>query len=245
MTFIIVGASAGLGRALAEKFASKKNDLILISSDMRDLIPLQSDLENRFKVKTIPIEISFKNMPIDFSEITRSLSNLSPLDGILLPIGYSVPKDVPGIEENLMIEIFNSNLISVCLFINHFLNTLKESKSTIIGFGSVAGIRGRTKNATYAASKRGLLSFFESLRHFTQNSHLTVQFYILGYLDTALAFSDQETIFFKRADVKKLASVVYSNRFKDFGTTVYPKKWKLVKLLLPLVPWKIFRKIKL
>lgn len=245
MTFIIVGGSAGLGRSIAEKFASEKNDLILISSDMRDLIPLKLDLENRFKVKIIPIQISFRNIPVDFSEITKSLSNLSPLEGILLPIGYSDTNDVPGLDETLMIEIFNSNLMSVCLIVNHFLKTLKERKSTIIGFGSVAAIRGRTKNATYSASKRGLESFFESLRHSTQNSNLIIQFYVLGYLDTTLGFSDQDIIFFKRGDVKKLASIVYSNRFKDIGTIVYPKKWKLIKLFLPFVPWKIFKNIKI
>ena len=53
MTFIIVGASAGLGRSIAEKFASEKNDLVIISSDMKDLVPLKSDLEIRFKIKVI------------------------------------------------------------------------------------------------------------------------------------------------------------------------------------------------
>ncbi len=243
MTFIVVGASAGLGRSLAEKFASEKNDLILISSDIRDLIPLKSDLEIRFKVKIIPIEISFKKIPVDFTEITQSLNHLSPLEGILLPIGYTDTNDAPGADDAMTIEILNTNLISVCLIVNHFLSSLKERRSVIIGFGSVAAIRGRTRNATYAASKRGLESFFESLRHSTQNSNAIVQFYILGYLDTNLSFSDHKTVFFKRADVKKLSSIIYSNRFKDFGIAVYPNTWKLVRLLLPFIPWNIFKKI--
>jgi short-subunit dehydrogenase len=243
MTFIIVGASAGLGRALAEKFASEKNDLILISSDMRDLVLLKSDLEIRFKIKIIPIEMSFKKTTLDFSEITKSLSHLSPLDGILFSIGYSDVNDVPGQDSIMAIEIFNNNLISICLMINYFLNLLMERRSVIIGFGSVAAIRGRTKNSVYAASKRGLESFFESLRHSTQKSNVTIQFYILGYLETSLSFSDHKTIIFKRADVKKLADIVYQKRWKDFGTMTYPRTWKFVKILLPFVPWQIFRKI--
>lgn len=242
MTFIIVGASAGLGRSLAEKFAYEKNDLILISSDMRDLIPLKSDLEIRFNVKIIPIEISFKKIPEDFSIIIQALSGISPLEGILFPLGYSDINDTPELNDTLAIEIFNTNLISICLMINHFLNLLLERKSTIIGFGSVSAIRGRTKNAVYAASKRGLESFFESLRHYTQNSNVVTQFYVLGYLDTNASFG-HDTFLFKLADIKKLSDIVYSNRFKDFGIMVYPKEWKLVKLLLPFVPWKIFKKI--
>ncbi|MDE1725712.1 MAG: SDR family NAD(P)-dependent oxidoreductase [Thaumarchaeota archaeon] len=243
MTFIIVGASAGLGRSLAEKFASEKNDLILISSDMRDLIPLKSDLEIRFKVKVIPIELSLKKISVDFTKIIQSLNHISPLEGILFPVGYSDINDVPGLDDTTAIEIFNTNLICVCLIINHFLNSLKERKSVIIGFGSVAAIRGRSRNVTYAASKRGLESFFESLRHHMQNSNVIIQFYVLGYLDTNLSFGGQDQVFFRRIDVKKLSDVVYSNRFRDFGTMAYPKKWKLVKLLLPFIPWKIFKKI--
>ena len=50
MTYIIVGGSAGLGRAIAKKFASEKNDLIIISSDLRDTKALASDLEIRYGV---------------------------------------------------------------------------------------------------------------------------------------------------------------------------------------------------
>lgn len=242
MTFIIIGASAGLGRSLAEKFASEKNDLILVSSDINDLTPLKSDLEIRFKVKIMPIEMSFKQIPVDFNKISNSLCHMSPLEGILFPIGYLHDNDVPGLDSDVTIETFNINLISICLTINHFLNSLKERKSIIIGFGSVAAIRGRTRNAIYAASKRGLESFFESLRHAVQNSNVTVQFYVLGYLDTNLSF-DHKTVFFKRANITKLSNEVYVNRFKDFGTKIYPKEWKLVKLFLPIVPWKIFKKI--
>jgi short-subunit dehydrogenase len=243
MTFIIVGASAGLGRAIAEKFASEKNDLILISSDMRDLMPLKSDFEIRFKIKIKPIEISFKEFPIDYSEIVNALSYLSPLEGILFPIGYSIEDDFPGLEYEKTSQIFKTNLVSVCTFVNNFLSLLKTEKAVIIGFGSVAAIRGRSRNAVYSASKRGLESFFESLRHYTQNSNIIIQYYVLGYLDTTLAFNDYKTVFFKRADVKKIADVVYSNRFKDFGKTYYPKSWKIVKLILPLVPWNIFKKM--
>ena len=242
MTFIIVGASAGLGRSLAEKFAAEKNDLILISSDKRDLLPLKSDLEIRFKVNIIPIEISLKKIPVDFTEISTALSHMSPLEGILFPLGYSEYNDIPGAGNSTVIEIFNSNLISICLTINYFLNSLIERKSTIIGFGSVSAIRGRTKNTIYAASKRGLESFFESLRHSTQNSNVIIQFYVLGYLDTNLSFG-HKTFLFKRADVKKLSNMIYSDRFKDFGIRIYPKEWKIIKLLLPFIPWRIFKRI--
>ena len=47
-TFIIVGASSGVGRALATEFASLGNNLILTSRDEEDLKVITSDLRMRY-----------------------------------------------------------------------------------------------------------------------------------------------------------------------------------------------------
>ena len=244
MTYIIVGGSAGLGRAIAKKIASEKQDLIIISSDLRDTKALASDLEIRYGVKVIPLQMSLSKLPITFKEVDKSLEKLSPLTGLILPIGFNDPNDVPGIDDESFFKLINTNFTSVCLFINHFLPILKKlPDTTIIGFGSIAAIRGRTLNATYAASKRALESYFQSLRHFAVNSSLTIQFYVIGYIDTNLSFGVDMTLF-KPAQVDRLADIVFNNRLQDFGTTFYPKYWKVIKILLPIVPWSIFKKFK-
>ena len=244
MTYIIVGGSAGLGRAIAKKFASEKNDLIIISSDLRDTKALASDLEIRYGVNVIPLQLSLSKDQIRFKEVDDALENLSPLEGLILPVGFNHPNDIPGIDDKSFSELVNTNFTSVCLYINHFLPILKKlPNTTIIGFGSIAAIRGRSRNAVYAAVKRALESYFESLRHFVANSHLTVQFYIIGYIDTNLSFGADMTLF-KPAQVDRLADIVFNNRLQDFGTTFYPKYWKIIKILLPIVPWSIFKKFK-
>ena len=244
MTYIIVGGSAGLGRAIAKKIASEKQDLVIISSDLRDTKALASDLEIRYGVKVIPLQMSLSKLPITFKEVDKSLEKLSPLTGLILPIGFNDPNDVPGIDDESFFKLINTNFTSVCLFINHFLPILKKlPDTTIIGFGSIAAIRGRTLNATYAASKRALESYFQSLRHFAVNSSLTIQFYVIGYIDTNLSFGVDMTLF-KPAQVDRLADIVFNNRLQDFGTTFYPKYWKIIKILLPIVPWSIFKKFK-
>ena len=244
MTYIIVGGSAGLGRAIAKKFASEKNDLIIISSDLRDTKALASDLEIRYGVNVIPLQLSLSKDQIRFKEVDDALENLSPLEGLILPVGFNHPNDIPGIDDKSFSELVNTNFTSVCLYINHFLPILKKlPNTTIIGFGSIAAIRGRSRNAVYAAVKRALESYFESLRHFVANSHLTVQFYIIGYIDTNLSFGADMTLF-KPAQVDRLADIVFNNRLRDFGTTFYPKYWKIIKILLPLIPWSVFKKFK-
>ena len=48
MSYLILGASSGLGRELAYILAKNSNDLIIISRDERDLRAIKSDLEIKF-----------------------------------------------------------------------------------------------------------------------------------------------------------------------------------------------------
>ena len=96
MTFVIVGASAGLGRALAEKFASEGHDLIVISSELKDLNAIKGDLQNRFNVKIFPIEMMFQKHSLDFKEFDETIRLAGKISGVLLPIGHSDPTDKIG-----------------------------------------------------------------------------------------------------------------------------------------------------
>ena len=59
MNYLIVGASSGLGRDLAYKFAQNSNNLILVSRDERDLKALKNDIEVKFKLnETDPLSES-------------------------------------------------------------------------------------------------------------------------------------------------------------------------------------------
>ena len=62
MSFLIIGASSGLGRELAFKFAQEKNNLIIVSRDIRDLDALKSDLELKFNVKVQCIALDFSSI---------------------------------------------------------------------------------------------------------------------------------------------------------------------------------------
>jgi hypothetical protein len=87
---------------------------------MRDLIPLKLNLEIKFQVKIISIKISFEKIPIDFSRITQAVDFLSPLEGILFPIGYAENDDTSETKDYKAVEIITANLISVCLITNFF-----------------------------------------------------------------------------------------------------------------------------
>ena len=66
MTFIIFGASSGLGKDLCYEFVKNKKKLIIVSRDKRDLINLKNNIKTMYKtnIKFLVFDFS-KNIKID------------------------------------------------------------------------------------------------------------------------------------------------------------------------------------
>ncbi|HWS68390.1 MAG TPA: SDR family NAD(P)-dependent oxidoreductase [Steroidobacteraceae bacterium] len=239
MSYLIVGASTGLGRALAEEYASAGFDLVLISRDRRDTEPLAAHLRIRFGIAAIALAADLARDDC-LTGVDDALAQVSPLRGVLLPVGGSDPDDEIGLSGELMGRLVNSNFLNPCRLLNVLLPRLRGGE--VVGFGSVAGTRGRTRNAAYAASKRALMTYFESLRHWAGGEEIAVRFYIPGYLDTNLAFS--QDLLFRAADTRRFARRVRA----DTGLTrtrYFPAYWRFIVSLLLLLPWKIYRRLKI
>lgn len=240
MSYLIVGASTGLGRALAEEYAGAGFDLVLISRDRRDTEPLAAHLRIRFGIVAIPLAADLAHGNDCLAVIEDALARVSPLRGLLLPIGASDPDDEMGLSDDLMMQLVYSNFLNPCRLLNALLPQLRGGE--VVGFGSVAGMRGRTRNAAYAASKSALMTYFESLRHWAGSEEMSVRFYIPGYLDTNLAFG--QDLPFRAADARSLARRVRA----DTGLTrtrYFPAYWRFIVSLILLLPWSIYRRLKI
>ena len=244
MIYLIVGASAGLGRCLSQKLASLGHELILIASGPEDLKAMASDLMIRYRVKVeiIPADISAGNEYLD--EVEKAIKTLEGLNGIFCPVGTVSDSDNLFLQPDGVRFVTNVNYMSIASLIARLWPHLaQQSRPTVVvGFGSVAAGRGRSQNIAYSAAKRALMSFFESLRHAAAGGNVTVQFYILGYLDTNQAFGKKTLL--PRAGLEGLCRQIVDNLQKDFGTTFYPKYWSLITLFLKTTPWFLFKRIK-
>lgn len=240
MTFIVVGASAGLGRSLAETYASSGYDLILISSDSRDLMALRNHLISCYEVKISICQIDFLSLPIDFNLIDSELMKYRPLMGILAPIGLVSDYDIVGLNGSLMNDILRINFLSPVTLINYYLPAIKANRGNIIGFGSIASARGRQSNISYASAKAALHTYFEGLRYESYKSNFFVQFYTLGYMDTNLAFSK------KLLFPVKSTSIISQDVLKNMNVSCFyflPRFWKPIFYVVRFLPWILFKRI--
>ena len=161
MSYLIVGASSGLGREIAYSFARRKHNLILIARDERDLSSIKSDLILKFNIDVEIISLDFSNIKEINNKLLFNKIVLKNLDGVLFPIGLMFEKDNAHLDEQKINEIVNANFLSITFLISNLLENFNKKNYSIIGFGSVSGLLGRNINVYYAASKRALESFLK------------------------------------------------------------------------------------
>lgn len=243
MNLILVGASAGLGRALAERLAREKHNLLLIAGDQADLKALAADLNLRHSIRAETCAVRLQSDEESVQKIITSAAAMGQIDGILFPLGYSRTDDDGTLGASEANRIINSNMAGIIALCAHFLPAmLSRGEGLLVFFGSVAAERGRSSNIVYAAAKRGLQSFAESLRHKCAATNINVQFYQLGYLNTAQTFGKK--LPFPAAEPKDAADVIVKNLNKRFGLQYYPWFWRFICLGLRYTPWMVFKKLK-
>ncbi|MBX9690248.1 MAG: SDR family oxidoreductase [Candidatus Obscuribacterales bacterium] len=243
MNYIVVGASAGLGRALADKLAESGNNLLIVASNEEDLQAQSADLRIRHSVR-----IEHKAMRVRCDEnsvksIVEAAAKLGEVDGIFFPMGYSRNDDDGTLKSEDITRIIDSNLAGIVAITAAFLpRMLEKGEGLLVFFGSVAAERGRSSNIAYAAAKRGLQSFYESIRHRSSSTNIRVQYYQLGYLKTAQTFGKK--LPFPAAEPEQAAAYIISGIAKNFGQKYFPWFWQYICLALRMTPWFVFKKLK-
>lgn len=243
--YVIVGASSGVGRAIAEEFASRGHDLFLVSRELRDTNAVACDLTIRFGVKVKSLELDLAIPYLDFSKVLQAVEDAGKcFRGILFPAGSVIEDDSLSIEVSRIDSVFRVNCVSICALITEILRRAHhDCKLSIVGFGSIASIRGRGANMTYSAAKTALQFYFESLKHACAGrDNIFIQYYVLGYMDTNLAFAYNVSL--PKGSPRKLAKQVYCDIQEDFVSRFYPRYWVIIAVIIKLLPWSLYKLMK-
>lgn len=242
MKAMVVGATAGVGRALSEALAARGSALLLVARDMRDLKVLAAHLRIVYHVEVQTAAADATNVPEFVDRIRRSTVDFDGVDSVFFPIGVSHPNDLGLLDLSKASSILATNLVVVMGVIAELLpGLLKQPRANIVGFSSVAAVRGRSKNVVYSAAKRGLESYFESLRHFTNTTNVRVQLYRLGYVATQQSFGQR--LLFPVVTPQQVARMVLNNLHHDIGCKFFPHFWIWISFVVSCLPWWIYKKL--
>ncbi|HYC36876.1 MAG TPA: SDR family NAD(P)-dependent oxidoreductase [Usitatibacter sp.] len=240
---MVVGASAGLGRALAQALASRGHDLFLVASDERDLRALSSHLRQVYGVQVEHMARAISAAPGWAHEVGAAAQRGGVPDHVLFPVGGSRDDDAGGLADTDALDILGVNLVGVMHLAAELLPAMtRAGRGSLVGFGSIAGARGRSRNVAYSAAKSALRTYFESLRHLGAAHGIEVQFYVLGYMATQQSYGKRLPLPVASPDAVARAIVDalgHGSRVRHL-----PAFWGPVEWLLRAMPFAIFRKIK-
>ncbi|HLZ66975.1 MAG TPA: SDR family NAD(P)-dependent oxidoreductase [Aliidongia sp.] len=243
MTTVIFGASAGVGRALSRALAAKGHRLFLLARDGRDLEAQARHLRTVYGTEVAWLAVDAAQPADVVQALETSLAGVS-VRNLLFPVGMANDQDDGLLPAAALSALINANLVSVMAVTSCLLPRLLEGGGgNIVGFGSVAAIRGRGgANVAYAAAKRGLESYFESIRHRLAGTDVRVQFYRLGYVASQLTFGKQ--LPFPVVDPEWVAERIVKRLDRDTPTRHLPAFWAIVGALVKALPWRIYRRLR-
>lgn len=182
---IITGASKGLGKAIAEKFAAAGHWLILCSRNEKVLQATQQELSQKYSNNNIKIsatDISKKEDAIAFGNFCLQYATPGILinnAGSFLPGTIHTEKD--GVFETMM----QTNLNSAYYLTRTVLPAMMEAKSGhIFNMCSIASLAAYKNGGSYSISKFALLGFSKNLREELKPYNIKVTAVIPGAVYT-------------------------------------------------------------
>lgn len=239
---LILGATSDMAEAIAYKFASEKNNIIVAARNSSRLKPLQSDLTIKYSVKVEVVEFNAS----DFSshEIFYKGLSLKP-DVVICVFGYLGEQQIAEKNWSETLNIIHSNYTGAVSILNIAANDFEERKTgSIIGISSVAGERGRQSNYTYGSAKAAFSVYLDGLRNRLFKSNVHVMTVKPGFVKTKM-LNGMQTPGPLTATTAQVANDVYKGYQKKSNTLYTLWMWKYVMMIIKSIPEPVFKKLKL
>ncbi len=180
---ILVGASAGIGRALALEFASKGYRLLLASRDLPALESLCAEIGS----KASAMRCDATSMS-DWKALgSRAEELFGKIDLLIVNSGVSITNTMSDFHAENVVKTFDVNTFGIVRALEVFLPIFRRTGGgTIVSVGSLADCRGIPRSGTYNASKAALAQLLEAARIELHSEGIRVVTVKPGFVRTAM-----------------------------------------------------------
>jgi NAD(P)-dependent dehydrogenase (short-subunit alcohol dehydrogenase family) len=269
MNVVFLGATRGMGRALARLMAQRGDRLFLLGRDAADLARSASDLDVRGAPSSLPgaAPASASSTPSASSGSSTSAAQptgfatcdledpatfapaldraeraLGKIDAVVITAGLFATQDALEADGDFTRRLLTVNFAHTVLFCEEARpRLLAHGGGTLCVFSSVAGDRGRKPVVLYGASKAGLSAYLEGLDHRFQAQGLRTICVKPGFVRTSMTDGLPAPPF--AGEPEEVAARVL--KAIDRGTPVVyaPPMWALVMAVIKRLPRAVMRRV--
>ena len=240
---VVVGASSGIGAALARKLVKEGYKVALLARRVEKLEEICSQINQpgeeprAFLYQHDVTDV--ESIPALFQELLKDLYTIDVFvynSGLMYSVGmseYSFEKDRSTIEVNLLGGMAWLGQAAILFE--------RMGSGHLVGVSSVAGDRGRVTNPPYHAAKAGMSAYLESLRNRLSRKGVHVLTVKPGYVTTEL-LGDAKTPF-PPSSPESVADAIYKAIRRRKQVLYTPWWWRLILLIVQHIPSFIFRRM--
>ncbi len=240
---IVLGANSEVAQAVVERVlqaGEKYQTVFLLTSNRANAEKFARHIDVKYLQRTEIIEVDILK-EIDYNQLSHVESEI-----LFCATGYLGEGSAEGLYHAKNTEkILHINYTKLVPLLNYFAEKMERQRSgSMIVLSSVAGDRGRQSNFIYGSAKAGLTAYLSGLRNYLYAKNVHVMTVKPGFMDTkmteGLPLNPVLT-----ASPQQAADTIYK-AFQHRRNVVYVLPiWRIIMLIITLIPEFIFKKLKL
>ena len=231
---LVVGATSGIARAIAQVYAEREAALCLAGRNRQALEQDAADLRLRYGVV------------VEVKEYDAFAPSPDWLEGVQVDIavlchGVMLGNDDARTDPDAHRKMIDVNYTSYVLLLEQLADKMTEQASGVIAvLSSVAGDRGRGSNYCYGATKAALTAYADGLRGRLHANGVHVVTVKPGPTATPMTAEMEQG---RMADPKQVARQIADAVGKRKDVVYTPGKWWLIMAVIRAIPERLFKRL--
>lgn len=192
---LITGATRGIGRGIALKFAEQGSNIAFTyASSEEKAIALEKEL-SAMGIKAKGYKSDAGNFKAADDLVTAVVAEFGTIDVLVNNAGITRDTLLMRMSEQQWDEVINANLKSVFNLTKAVQRPmLKAKKGSIINMSSVVGVKGNAGQSNYAASKAGIIGFTKSVALELGSRNIRSNAIAPGFIETEMTGALDEKV---------------------------------------------------
>lgn len=234
---IIIGASSGIGRALAVMLSRDGYRVGVVARRTELLVQLQAELAGPSVIRTVDVSQPELAIPL----VREVIDELQDVELFIVNAGTGFNN--PALAWEPERETIAVNVLGFTAMVNVAVAHLEARGSgQLVGISSIGALRGNQYAPAYNASKAFVSNYLEGIRYRFDKLRLPIAVTDVqpGFVDTPMAKAPKR---FWVASPRKAAEQIVAAIRKRKRQVYITRRWRLIAWLMRLVPDAVYSKL--